>query len=177
MVVKLLLSYIQFIDCFCTSFNLFVILLFFIVAGTILAVWWEVIPLYGCEIIIVLYSVHCLILFLLWYVCFFYLIFVACMKLAVWQEVIDFVWLCNDKYFISIKLIDSRFAQICILLGSILLIVDGMILAVSKKWLICMVEKLLLFYIKYTDWFFTSLNLYVVSFSFNCYSWYDIGSF
>ena len=44
-----------------------------------------------------------------------------------------------------------------------------------KKWILCMFVKWSLSYIQFIDWFFTCLDLYVISFHLNYCSVYDLG--
>ena len=72
--VKCLFSYITFIDWFSTCLDLYVVLfIWIIVGGMIVAVYQEVIAFYNCDMSIISYPVHWLILYLLRSVCCFFL--------------------------------------------------------------------------------------------------------
>ena len=112
--VKWVLSYIQFIDWLFTyldpygiSFNLN------IVAGMSLAVWQEVITLYDCEIIIILYPVHWLILSMFdLYVVYFHLNYCSQYVICCFIKYDFFVWLWNDYHRLSSSLIHSLLDKI-----------------------------------------------------------------
>ena len=67
------------------------------------------------------------------YIYFSILIFLVSMFVAVWQEVIYFVWSWHDYYLISSSLIDSLFAYFCILFLAICIILVSMWVAVFTR--------------------------------------------
>ena len=105
-----------------------------IVACMSLAVLREVITMYVCEMIIVLYSVYWLILCLLWSVwCFFHLNYRHWYVIGCSTRSDYFGWLWNDYYLISSSLIGSLLPKICMLFLFIWIIVACMLLAIWQK--------------------------------------------
>ena len=135
MVVKLLLFYIQFVDWSFTSLNIYVVTFYLnFLASKILAIWQEVITLFGCEIIVTLNQVY-------WFFCTCFDLYVVSIHLnycsgyniGFLTRSNYFVWLWIHFYFISSSLIEPFLAQIWMLLLLIDLFEGGKILAFSQE--------------------------------------------